>query len=147
MLIVSNVRMDRAVTDRAIERAKAGARGLVVLVVLDRAIPAKVASQFMDSGQIGARPSDGFLESLYQRHEQLAMLRADEVVAEAADGGVAAEIVVRRGDYAREVAAAIGALRPSVVVVERKPSLVRFATGEAFLGKLERDVGFDLVEV
>jgi hypothetical protein len=147
MLIVSNVRMDRAVTERAIERAEARGCGLVVLVVLDRAIPAKVASQFMDAGQIGARPSDGFLESLYHRHEELAMLRADEVVAEAADRAVAAEIVVRRGDYAREVAAAIDALRPSAVVVERKRSLVRFATGDAFLAKLERDVGFDLVEV
>lgn len=147
MLILSSVRMHRAITRRAIEEAQSSAKDLVVLSVLDRAIPAKVAEQFAESGQIGARPSEGFLNSLYQRHEQLALEQAEEVAAEARRQGLGAVSDVRRGDYATETATAITEQRPEVVVIEkRKRSLLRFATEDAFIDELRTEVGFTLIE-
>ena len=139
--------MHRAVTRRAIEEAQKTGSELVVLSVLDRAIPKKVAEQFADSGQIGTRPSEGFLNSLYRRHEQMALEQADDIVAEAKRAGVDVRSQVRRGDYAKETAAAISGEKPGVVVIEkRRRSLLRFATEDAFIDELRAKVGFRLVE-
>lgn len=148
MLIQSNVRLDRAVIRRAIEEAHRRNESLVVLAVLDPAIPEKVAAQFAERGQIGPRPSEGFLSSLYERHEELALQQADEIVRDAREAGVSVEAAVRRGDYASETADAIRQLQPVTVVIEkRRRSLLRFATGDEFIRGLQRTAGFDLVEV
>ena len=90
MLLQSNVRMDGAVTRRAIDEAKRRGESLVVLAVLDSAIPEKVASQFGESGHMGPRPSEGFLRSLYERHEQLALQQAQDIVGDAEASGIEA---------------------------------------------------------
>ena len=147
MLILSSVRMHRAVTRMAVDEAKDSGKDLVILSVLDRAIPTKVAEQFAESGQIGSRPSEGFLDSLYARHELLALEQAEDVVTEARRQGIGAVSDIRRGDYAAETAAAITEQRPEVVVIEkRKRSLLRFATEDAFIDELRTDVGFALIE-
>lgn len=139
--------MHRAVTRTAIDQAEGSGKDLVILSVLDPAIPTKVAEQFAESGQIGTRPSESFLDSLYERHEQMALEQAEDVVTEARRQGVVAVSDVRRGDYASETAAAITDQRPEVVVIEkRKRSLLRFATEDAFIDDLRSEVGFSLIE-
>ena len=148
ILIQSNVRLDRAVSRRAIAEAKSRGDPLIVLVVLDPAIPEKVASQFSDAGHVGLRPSQGFLSSLYQRHERLALEQAQDIVADAKAEELKVRSVVRRGDYATELARVIREERPQAVVVgKRRRSLLRFTTGDSFLGGLQREVGFALLEV
>jgi hypothetical protein len=148
MLIQSNLRLDRAVIRRAIEEAGNADDSLVVLAVLDPAIPEKVATQFAESGDIGRRPSEGFLSSPYERHEELALWQADEIIQDGREAGVAVEAAVRRGDYARETADAIRRIRPATVVIEKKRrSLLRSATGDEFIHRLRHTEGFNLVEV
>jgi len=140
--------MDRAVVDAAIQEARSCGGNLIVLSVLDPAIPGKVVGQFMESGQIGTRPSEAFLESLYKRHEQLALQQAEEIVTDAKTAGVAARSEIRRGDYAKRTAEVIVAAEPDVVVLERrKRSLLRFSAEDSFIDDLKRKVGFKLVEV
>ncbi len=148
VLIQSNVRLESKVVRRAIDEAKAVDAELVVLVVLDPAIPEKVAAQFTESGQIGPRPSEGFLSSLYKRHEQLALDQAEEIVREAQGEGLSVRPVVRRGDYATETAQVLREEHPEAVVIEkRRRSLLRFATGDAFIDGLQKEEGFRLIEV
>ncbi|MFP6627063.1 MAG: hypothetical protein VCA74_08435 [Deltaproteobacteria bacterium] len=148
VLILSSVRLHRAVIKEAIATAKSSAQELVILSVLDRAIPRRVAEQFADSGQIGTRPSEGFLDSLYKRHEQLALDQAQDILSEAQRQGVTVSSEVRRGDYAQQTAEALSTQRPAVVVMEkRRRSLLRFATEDAFIDKLKAEVGFRLIEV
>ena len=148
MLIQSNVRMDRAVTRRAIGEARAAGDALILLAVLDPAIPEKVAAQFTEAGHIGPRPSEGFLSSLYERHEQLALQQADEIVREAKAEGLSVRLVVRRGDYATETAQVVKAEKPVTVVIEkRRRSLLRFATGDTFIDGLRKEEGFRLIEI
>ncbi len=148
MLILSSVRLHRAVIKEAITTAKSSAQELVILSVLDRAIPRRVAEQFADSGQIGTRPSEGFLDSLYKRHEQLALDQAQDILSAAQRQGVTVSSEVRHGDYAQQTAEALSTQRPAVVVMEkRRRSLLRFATEDAFIDKLKAEVGFRLIEV
>jgi len=148
MLIQSNVRLDRSVVSRAIDEARSGAGELTVLVVLDPAIPEKVAAQFTESGHIGPRPSEGFLNSLYERHEQLALEQAREISNEAESSGVRVRTIVRRGDYPSQTASVVEKERPQAVVIEkRRRSLLRFTAGDRFMTGLQRKLGFRLIEV
>ena len=148
LLIQSNVRLDSTVTRRAIDKAKSCGETLIVLAVLDPAIPEKVAAQFTEAGHIGPRPSESFLSSLYQRHEELALEQADEIVTDAQIEGLDVRSIVRRGDYATETAQVIREEKPGAVVIEkRRRSLLRFATGDRFIDGLQREEGFELVEV
>lgn len=148
LLILSNVRMDRDVIERAIAEARELDQELIVFVALDPAIATKVASQFLESGSIGPRPSQGFLDSLSKRHEQLALQAADEVVREAREKGVPARSVVRRGDYDKETAEVAHLEHPSTVVVEkRRRSMLRFVVGDTLIDELAKKLDFRLIEV
>ena len=139
--------MDREVVSSAIDEATATDNELVVLTVLDPAIPTKVVGQFLETGHIGARPSQDFLDSLFKRHEQLSLQQADEIVSQASGSGVPVRSEVRRGAYDEETAKAITELSPQSVVIEkRKRSLLRFATEDSFIDDLKHEVGFKLIE-
>lgn len=149
LLILGKVRSATELIETAIDRAKKQNDELVIFSPLDPAADAsKVIGKFMDSGTIGARPSDAFMNTLSQRQEELARRQTEEAVAEAERKGVAARAEVRRGDYEREASALIRSLTPKTVIVEkRKRPFLRFGRVEhAFLDGLGRDVGFDLVE-
>ena len=134
MLIQSDVRLERGVIERAVEEARTRGQSLVVLAVLDPAIHAEVASRFTERGQIGPRPSDSFLDSLYERQEQLALQQVDEIISEARDADVRVEAAVRRGAYAKETLDAIRKLKPETVIIERRRgSLLRFASGDRYI--------------
>jgi nucleotide-binding universal stress UspA family protein len=148
MLIQSDVRVERGVIVRAVEEARTRGESLVVLAVLDPAIHAEVAAGFTERGQIGPRPSDSFLDSLYERQEQLALQQVDEIISEAREADVRVEAAVRRGAYAKETLDAIRKLKPETVVIERRRgSLLRFASGDRYIRRLQQSEGFDLVEV
>lgn len=140
--------MDRDVTQYAIEEAGRRNDELVVLVALDPEVATKLASQFLESGSIGPRTSQGFLTSLSERHQQIATQAAEEIVREARSAGIEARAVIRRGEYDTETADVIRTERPTTVVVEkRRPSLFRFVAGDAFLGELAKKLHFELIEV
>ncbi len=139
--------MDKEVVSAAIKEASDTDDELVVLTVLDPAIPTKVVAQFLETGHIGARPSQDFLDSLYQRHEQLALQQAEDIAAQASDANIPVRSEIRRGPYDEETAEVIKELSPRAVVIEkRKRSLLRFATEDTFIDDLKREVGFKLVE-
>jgi nucleotide-binding universal stress UspA family protein len=139
--------MDKEIVSSAIEEAAGTGSELVVLTVLDPAIPTKVVGQFLETGHIGARPSQDFLDSLFKRHEQLSLQQADEIVSQASADGLSVRSEVRRGAYDKETARAIAELSPrSVVIEKRKRSLLRFATEDSFIDDLKREVGFKLIE-
>ncbi len=107
-----------------------------------------MASQFTEAGHVGLRPSEGFLSSLNQRHERLTLEQAQDIVADAKAEELKVRSVIRRGDHATEIAQVIREEPPQAVVVgKRRRSLLRFTTGDSFLGGLQREVGFALLEV
>ena len=69
LLIVTDTLIETNTVERALEEAKKRSAALSVLSVLDPTSAEKIASKLLDTGQVGSRPSDGFLDSLHARHE------------------------------------------------------------------------------
>ncbi len=147
-LITSDVRTDREAVERACAEAVEAGLPLHILGVLDMARATRVASHFSDAGQIGPRPSTGFLGTLGRRLVEVLAVQVDEISAEASRRGIETSAEVRRGDYARETTTALKSLQPDVVVLERRRrALLRFSSEDAFLDGLQRELRFRLVEV
>ncbi len=147
LLVLGNNRTEKRVVEAAVERAKSGGNELVVLSPLDPGRQTKIVGKVIDSGTLGARPSDDFLSSLHKRHEDLAVAQAEEAVAEAARCGVSAHADVRRGGFREKVTEVVTTLKPAAVVItKRKRGWLPFAYEHAFLDKLRKDLGFELIE-
>jgi hypothetical protein len=106
-----------------------------------------LAAKLLDAGQVGPRPSEGFLDSLHARHEQMAIRAADDVVAEARRIGVTAHAIVRRGDLTSEAGAALREVAPEAVVVERRRTSLKYAPLHAAIEDLGRELNFDVLEI
>ena len=146
LLIVTDTKIESSTVERAIREADERGSDLSVLSVLDPTSAEKLASKLLDTGQIGPRPSEGFVESLHVRHEQLAVRAADEVVAQARGNGVTAHAIVRRGDLASEAGAALREVGPETVVVERRRTSLKYAPLHAALEDLGRELNFEVLE-
>ncbi|MFT4571681.1 MAG: hypothetical protein ACI8TX_000242 [Hyphomicrobiaceae bacterium] len=147
-LIASDVRTDREAIERSFAEVRDQHCPLHILGVLDMARAARVASRFSDCGQIGSRPSEGFLKTLGTRLEQLIAVQVEEISAEAERIGLNASGQVRRGDYTTETTTALREIQPDVVVLERRRrALLRSATSDSFLDALQQELRFRLIEV
>jgi len=147
VLILADAATPESVADAGIERAVQLGCELVVASILDRSTPAKMAKRFMDSGTMGARPSEGVCDSLNRRQEALAAQRAEEIVRKAVGRGVKARSEVCTGSAADGVAALLARLRPTVVVIgKRRRALLPSRPTETPLDKLGATLGFELLE-
>lgn len=148
MLIISDVGLDHAVVERAIAEASAASAELLVLAVLDPARPATIATKICETGQVGARPSEDFRDTLFDRHEKLILEEGNDIVAEARDRGLVCRLEVARGTYACETQEAMRRETPGCVVIQkRRRSLLRFVAQDRFLDELSKEKGFRLIEV
>ena len=148
VLILDRVRTKITAASHAIEIAKERESDLLVLTVLDPVFDRRFASRLHDSGQIGPRPSESVLDSLADRHAQLALQYAEDIVSEARHAGLESSTVVKRGSHERQIADALAEISPDVVVIEkRRRSWFGYPKNAAFLDAVQSRVGFELVEV
>ena len=146
LLIVTDTLIEISTVERALEEAKKRSAALSVLSVLDPTSAEKIASKLLDTGQVGSRPSEGFLDSLHARHEQLAVQAADEGVAQARNAGVTASGMLRRGDFTNETRKAVREILPDAVVIERQRKALKYSPLHAALEDLGARLGFEIVE-
>lgn len=148
MLILGTTPCERRVADRALDEARRAQQSLLVVAVVDRIGSDKVESQLLESGHIGPRPSAGVIASLQTRREQQLLEQAREITRDAAAADVRARAIIKRGDYATAVSAAVDEERPgTVIVARRRRQFLNLRPADAFLDSLQNQLGFRLLEL
>lgn len=140
MLLLSFLRRSPKCIDLALRIAAERKAELIVLFVLDAEVPHAVTRKLTESGWLGGKPSEQFLQALTQEYQEQAQTKIQEVEAAAAAKGIRVRSYSRQGNLVEEALAILEHEKIDLVIVTRRKRsrLSRFLFGSAVADLMQR---------